>query len=152
MSISRSLADHRCVNVACPAKLREMLIYFASRGGINRAGMGESLVYQPADADLGGDMPEKCPSCGSEIVRPPGEADHRCVNVACPAKLREMLIYFASRGVMNIEGMGESLVNQLADTDLVGDISDIYKLTKDKLLTLERMGEKSAQNVLDGIE
>jgi DNA ligase (NAD+) len=97
-------------------------------------------------------MPQKCPSCGSEIVRTPGEADHRCVNVACPAKLREMLIYFASRGVMNIEGMGESLVDHLADSGLVRDISDIYKLDKEKLLTLDRMGEKSAQNILDGIE
>ncbi len=97
-------------------------------------------------------MPEKCPSCGSEIVRTVGEADHRCVNVACPAKLREMLIYFASRGVMNIEGMGESLVHQLADSGLVRDISDIYKLNKEKLLSLERMGDKSAQNILAGID
>jgi DNA ligase (NAD+) len=97
-------------------------------------------------------MPEKCPSCGSEIVRTQGEADHRCVNVACPAKLREALIYFSSRGVMNIEGMGESLVNQLADTGLVRDISDIYKLTKEKLLSLDRIGEKSAQNILDQID
>lgn len=97
-------------------------------------------------------MPEKCPECGGHVVRAEGEADHRCVNVSCPAKLRESILHFASRGVMNIEGMGDALVNQLADRKLVGNIADIYQLTKDDLLKLERMGEKSAQNVLDEIE
>jgi DNA ligase (NAD+) len=97
-------------------------------------------------------MPERCPVCNGHIVRIEGEADHRCVNAACPAKLRESILHFASRGVMNIEGMGEALVNQLADRKLVRDIGDIYSLTKKDLLTLERMGEKSAQNVLDEIE
>src|SRR5205085_11297215 len=77
-----------------------------------------------------------------------GEADHRCVNANCPAKLRESLLHWASRGVMNIEGMGDALVDQLADRGLVKDVADIYRLTKDQLLSLERMGEKSAQNVL----
>jgi DNA ligase (NAD+) len=97
-------------------------------------------------------MPEKCPECGGHVVRAEGEADHRCVNVSCPAKTRESILHFASRGVMNIEGMGEALVNQLADKGLVRDIADVYQLTKDKLLQLERMGEKSAQNVLNEIE
>src|SRR5215469_1696183 len=81
------------------------------------------------------EFPAHCPECGGKIVRAEGEADHRCVNAKCPAKLRESLLHFASRHVMNIEGMGESLVNQLADNGLVKDISDIYSLTEDKLLS-----------------
>ena len=97
-------------------------------------------------------MPERCPVCGGHVVRAEGEADHRCVNANCPAKLRESIRHFASRGVMNIEGMGDALVNQLVETGLVKDVADIYKLTEEKLLTLERMGKKSAQNILDEIE
>ncbi len=96
-------------------------------------------------------MPERCPICGGHVVRVEGEADHRCVNVNCPAKLRESIRHFASRGVMNIEGMGDALVEQLATRGLVKNIADIYQLNENKLLTLERMGKKSAQNVLDEI-
>ena len=97
-------------------------------------------------------MPEKCPICGTKVVRTEGEVDHRCVNANCPAKLRETILHFASRHVMNIEGMGDALVNQLTDRGLIKNVSDIYKLTKTDLLQLERMGEKSAQNVLDEIK
>jgi DNA ligase (NAD+) len=97
-------------------------------------------------------MPEKCPECGGKVVRDEGEADHRCVNANCPAKLRESIRHFAARSIMNIEGMGDVLVNQLCDRGLVRNVADIYKLTKDDLLQLERMGEKSAQNILDEIE
>ena len=97
-------------------------------------------------------MPEKCPVCGGQVVRTEGEADHRCVNANCPAKLRETILHFASRGVMNIDGMGDALVTQLTDRRLVKNVADIYKLTKEDLLGLERMGDKSAQNVLDEIE
>ena len=97
-------------------------------------------------------MPEKCPVCGTHVVRTEGEVDHRCVNANCPAKLRETILHFASRGVMNIDGMGEALVNQLTDGGLVKNVADIYKITRADLLSLERMGEKSAQNVLDQIE
>ncbi len=97
-------------------------------------------------------MPEKCPVCGTKVVRTEGEVDYRCVNANCPAKVRETILHFASRGVMNIDGMGEALVNQLSDRGLVKNVADIYKLTKADLLSLERMGEKSAQNVLDEIE
>jgi DNA ligase (NAD+) len=93
-------------------------------------------------------MPEKCPECGGRVVRAEGEADHRCVNANCPAKLRESVLHFAARSVMNIEGMGEALVNQLADRGLVRSIADIYELSEEKLLQLERMGKKSAENVL----
>lgn len=97
-------------------------------------------------------MPEHCPVCGGHVVRAEGEADHRCVNQKCPAKLRETILHFASRGVMNIDGMGDALVNQLTERGLVKDVADIYKLTKDKLLSLERMGDKSAENILREIE
>ncbi len=97
-------------------------------------------------------VPEECPVCGTKVVRTEGEVDYFCVNANCPAKLRETILHFASRGVMNIDGMGEALVNQLTDRGLVKNVADIYKLTKDDLLSLERMGEKSAQNVLDEIE
>ncbi|HLW54818.1 MAG TPA: NAD-dependent DNA ligase LigA [Candidatus Angelobacter sp.] len=97
-------------------------------------------------------MPERCPECGGHVVRTEGEADHRCVNANCPAKLRESILHFAARSVMNIEGMGEAMVNQLVEAGLVKDISDIYGLSKHKLLTLERVGEKSAENLLDEID
>jgi DNA ligase (NAD+) len=97
-------------------------------------------------------MPETCPVCGGKVVRTPGEADHRCVNVNCPAKLRESILHFAARSVMNIDGMGDALVNQLTERRLVNNVADIYRITKDDLLKLERMGDKSAQNVLNEIE
>ncbi len=98
------------------------------------------------------EFPTHCPECGGKVVRAEGEADHRCVNAKCPAKLRESLLHFASRGVMNIEGMGESLVNQLADRGLVKDVADIYSIDEAKLLSLERIGKKSADNLLREIE
>jgi DNA ligase (NAD+) len=97
-------------------------------------------------------MPGNCPVCGTKVVRTPGEVDYRCVNANCPAKLRETILHFASRGVMNIDGMGDALVTQLTERGLVNNVADIYKLTKDDLLSLERMGDKSAQNVLDEIK
>ena len=99
-------------------------------------------------------MPTVCPECGGHVVRAEGEVNHFCVNVNCPAKLRESLLHFASRKVMNIEGMGEALVDQLLSAGLVHDVADIYSLKKkeDALLQLERMGKKSAENVLGQIE
>jgi DNA ligase (NAD+) len=97
-------------------------------------------------------MPATCPVCHGHVVRAEGEADFRCVNANCPAKLRETILHFASRGVMNIEGMGEALVDQLVERGLVKDVADIYGLSKQNLLSLERMGDKSAQNVLNEIE
>jgi DNA ligase (NAD+) len=97
-------------------------------------------------------MPEHCPVCGGNVVRTPGEVDHRCVNANCPAKLQGTILHFASRHVMNIDGLGDALVNQLTERGLVKNVADLYKLTKDDLLKLERMGEKSAENVLAEIE
>jgi DNA ligase (NAD+) len=97
-------------------------------------------------------MPATCPVCGGHVVRTEGEVDFRCVNANCPAKLRETILHFAARSVMNIDGLGDALVNQLVDRGLVKDVADLYRLAKDDLLQLERMGDKSAQNVLDEIE
>jgi DNA ligase (NAD+) len=97
-------------------------------------------------------MPEHCPVCGGNVVRTEGEADHRCVNANCPAKLQGTILHFASRHVMNIDGLGEALVNQLNAAGLVKNVADLYRLTKDDLLKLERMGDKSAENVLGEIE
>ena len=97
-------------------------------------------------------MPEHCPVCGGNVVRTEGEADHHCVNANCPAKLQGTILHFASRHVMNIDGLGEALVNQLAERGLVKNVADLYRVTKDDLLKLERMGEKSADNVLGEIE
>jgi DNA ligase (NAD+) len=98
------------------------------------------------------EAPEKCPVCGTKVVRTEGEVDYRCVNANCPAKLLGTILHFASRGVMNIDGMGEALVTQLTERGMVKNVADIYKLTKADLLSLERFADKSAQNILDEIE
>src|SRR5215831_421623 len=98
------------------------------------------------------EAPEKCPVCGTKVVRTEGEVDYRCVNANCPAKLVGTILHFASRGVMNIDGMGESLVAQLIERGLVKNVADIYDLTKKDLLTLERFADKSAQNIIDEID
>jgi DNA ligase (NAD+) len=97
-------------------------------------------------------MPAQCPVCGGDVVREPGEAASRCINTNCPARLRESVLHFASRGVMDIDGMGDALVDQLVERGLVRGVSDLYKLTIGDLLQLERMGQKSAEKVLANIE
>jgi DNA ligase (NAD+) len=97
-------------------------------------------------------FPSKCPECGSAVVRAEGEVDFRCVNADCPAKLRETLLHFASRGVMNIEGLGEAVVQQLLDRKLVRSVVGLYSLKKWDLLALDRFAEKSADTLLQEIE
>jgi DNA ligase (NAD+) len=96
--------------------------------------------------------PSECPVCGAEIKRTEGEADYRCVNVDCPARMSESLLHFASRGVMNIEGLGDAVVAQLLERKLVRGIADIYSLDEAKLLSLERIGKKTADALLGEIE
>jgi DNA ligase (NAD+) len=96
-------------------------------------------------------LPSKCPECGTAVVRPEGEAVTRCPNAACPAQVLGKLIHFASRGAMDIEGLGGKLVEQLVEKELVKTAADFYQLTVDDLIPLERMAEKSAQNVIDAI-
>src|ERR1700756_41161 len=96
-------------------------------------------------------MPAKCPECGSAIHKAEGEVAYRCVNAACPAKRKESLLHFAGRHAMDIDGLGEKIVDQLVDKGLVKDVADLYSLKLDQLANLERMAEKSAQNLLDEI-
>lgn len=97
-------------------------------------------------------MPTKCPECHSTVVRDPEMVAIRCVNSSCPAQIRRKLEHFASRGAMDIEGLGEMMVAQLTSRGLVHSVSDIYLLDAEKLRTLERMGEKSIANLLAGID
>jgi DNA ligase (NAD+) len=97
-------------------------------------------------------MPKHCPECGSAIHHVEGEVAYRCVNAACPAKRKESLLHFAGRHAMNIDGLGEKIVDQLVDKGLVKDFADLYSLKLEDLAALERMAEKSAQNLLDEIE
>ncbi|MBC5636297.1 NAD-dependent DNA ligase LigA [Ornithinibacillus sp. BX22] len=97
-------------------------------------------------------MPEKCPACGSELVRLEEEVALRCINPNCPAQLQEGLIHFVSRNAMNIDGLGEKVINQLFREGLIHTIADLYRLEREELLKLERMGEKSVDNLLSAIE
>ena len=97
-------------------------------------------------------MPSKCPVCGGKVVREEGEAASRCINTNCSARLKESILHFASRGVMNIDGVGEALVDQLVDRGMVASVADLYDLTEEKLMALERMGKKSAANIVRNIE
>jgi DNA ligase (NAD+) len=97
-------------------------------------------------------FPSKCPVCGSPVERDEGGVYIRCTGLTCPAQLKERLRFYAHRNAMDIEGLGEAIIDQLVDTNLVGSIPDLYSLTMDQLIDLERMGKKSAQNLLDGIE
>jgi DNA ligase (NAD+) len=98
------------------------------------------------------EFPANCPECGNPVVRAEGEVDWRCVNADCPAKLRESLLHFGSRGVMNIEGLGDAAVQQLLDRGLVRSVADLYSLTEEQLVGLERFAEKSARTLLAEIE
>jgi DNA ligase (NAD+) len=97
-------------------------------------------------------MPKHCPVCGGDIVREPGEAASRCINTNCPARLKESVRHFAARGVMDIDGMGDVLVDQLVTRGLVKSVADIYDLTVGQLLELERMGQKSAEKIRHNID
>jgi DNA ligase (NAD+) len=97
-------------------------------------------------------MPDSCPVCGSKVERAEGEAVHRCTGLACPAQIKENLAHFASKGAMDIDGLGYKLLEQMVDKKLIEDQADLYLLTKDDLMKMDRMGEKLAQNLLKAIE
>lgn len=96
-------------------------------------------------------MPVQCPVCNEPVVRPPGEAIRRCININCPAQIKGSIEHFASKRAMDIDGLGTKLVEQLVDKKVIRDVSDLYYLQKDDLVSLERMAERSAQNILDAI-
>jgi DNA ligase (NAD+) len=115
-----------------------------------------AVVGVRTDLRTGGEkkfrMPKNCPECGSLVVKDEGQVAVRCVNSQCPAQLRRRIEHFASRGAMDIEGLGEAMVGQLVEHKLLGDVSDIYALNAGALSELERMGEKSVSNLLEAIE
>ncbi|KGX90227.1 DNA ligase LigA [Pontibacillus halophilus JSM 076056 = DSM 19796] len=137
--------------------IREKDIRIGDTVVIKKAGDIIPEVVRVVDEERTGEeeeffMPEHCPECGTELVRLEEEVALRCMNPNCPAQLREALIHFVSRNAMNIDGLGEKVIAQLFLNDLVHDISDLYKLQKDQLLELDRMGEKSATKLLQAIE
>ena len=110
------------------------------------------LVERRTDEQKEFSMPTHCPECDSELVRLEGEVALRCINPKCPAQIREGLIHFVSRTAMNIDGCGEKVISQLFRENLIEDVADLYKLTFEQLIGLERMGEKSVTKLLDAIE
>jgi DNA ligase (NAD+) len=97
-------------------------------------------------------MPQACPVCGSSVVRIEGEAATRCINSICPAQVKERIKHFASKGAFDIDGLGDKLVDQLVDKSLVSSFADLFRLNAETLAALDRMGTKSAQNLIDAIE
>ncbi|MBW1962374.1 MAG: NAD-dependent DNA ligase LigA [Deltaproteobacteria bacterium] len=97
-------------------------------------------------------MPEVCPVCGSKAERPEGEAIYRCTGIACPAQIKENLVHFASKGAMNIDGIGHKFLEQMVDKKLISDPADLYFLKKEDLMKLDRMGDKLAENMLNAID
>jgi DNA ligase (NAD+) len=97
-------------------------------------------------------MPRECPVCGGRVVREEGEAVTRCINVDCPARLKESIRHFASRGVMNIDGLGDALIDQMVDRGMLKGVADLFSLTTEQIASLDRMGPKSASNVIKNIE
>ena len=124
---------------------------------VERAGDVIPYVVQVLTAQRDGSekrfvMPEHCPVCGSAVFREEDQAAYRCIGIACPAKLKESLKFFGSRGALDIEGLGGKLIDQLVDRGLVRDIADLYSLNKEQLIGLERMADKSAQNLLNALD
>jgi DNA ligase (NAD+) len=109
-------------------------------------------VVKPGEHRRKFQMPRHCPVCGGEVVRAEGEAASRCINTNCPARLKESILHFAARGVMDIDGLGDALVNQLVDKGLVRSVADLYRLTPELLVELERMGKKSAEKLIANID
>lgn len=104
---------------------------------------GEEIIFE---------MPHKCPVCGESTVRLDGEAAVKCINMSCPAQIRRGIIHFVSRDAMNIDGLGESIITLLLEQNLIKDVSDLYYLKKEDVVNLERMGEKSATNLINALE
>ncbi len=124
--------------------------------GVERAGEVIPQVVKPVEGRRTGQervfaMPRRCPVCQTEVVRLPSEAMHYCVNTSCPAQFFELLKHFVGRGMMDIDGLGESLAQALIDAGLVADVADLYSMTREQMQSLERMGERSSQNLVGAI-
>lgn len=137
--------------------IKEKDLHIGDRVVIKKAGdvipaVVSALASERSGKEQAIEFPTHCPACGSELIRLEGEADHRCVNPECPAQLLEGLIHFVSRQAMNIDGLGEKVITQLHEAGLVHNVADLYRLNRDDLLGLERMGETSVTNLLSAIE
>ncbi|MCT4785947.1 NAD-dependent DNA ligase LigA [Exiguobacterium aestuarii] len=137
--------------------IKEKDLHIGDRVVIKKAGdvipaVVSALASERSGEERAIEFPTHCPACGSELIRLEGEADHRCVNPECPAQLLEGLIHFVSRQAMNIDGLGEKVITQLHEAGLVHNVADLYRLNRDDLLGLERMGETSVTNLLSAIE
>jgi DNA ligase (NAD+) len=124
---------------------------------IRRAGDVIPEVVKVVKSKRNGDekefkMPVKCPVCGQPATRLEGEAYYRCTNIACPAQVKERIIHFASKSGVDIDGLGDKLIEQMVEKDLINTPADLYALKKDDVLGLERMADKSAQNIIDAID
>lgn len=124
---------------------------------VTRAGDVIPEVVRVIDKDRPGRqapfrMPERCPVCNEEVIRPPGEAIRRCVNINCPAQIKGSIEHFASKRAMDIDGLGTKLVEQLVDRGIIRDVSDLYYIRKETLAGMERMADKSAGNIIDAIK
>ncbi len=133
-------------------QVNEKGVYVGATVTIQRAGDVIPEVVSVRDPRPGWRMPERCPVCGSEVVREEPYVAHRCINPFCPAQRLERLRHFAARGAMDIDGMGTSTIQQLLDRDLVREPADLYGLELDQLKELERFADKSAQNLYDRIQ
>lgn len=132
--------------------IRDGDVVLIEKGGDIIPKVVKPIVSERPDGTKPWKMPELCPFCQSRLVKPEEEVVWRCENASCPARIRRGLLHFASRHAMNIEGLGESLVDQLVTTGLVQDFADLYQLKVDKLAALDRMGKKSAANLVAEIE
>jgi len=112
----------------------------------------KSLPEKRTGAEIVFEMPGECPACGSPVYRLEGEAAHRCLNISCPSRQREAIIHFVSRDAMNIEGLGPAVIAQLLDNGLINDAADLYYLQAEALTKLDRMGQKSVQNLLEALQ
>ncbi len=126
------------------------LVIIEKGGDVIPKVVGPVVAERPEDARPW-EMPRECPACGSRLARPEDEVVWRCLNASCPARLRRSLLHFAARRAMNIEGLGEALVDQLVDRGLVADVADLYALQADQVAGLDRMGQKSALKLLGQI-
>jgi DNA ligase (NAD+) len=141
----------RNVTMHNEAQVNEKGVYVGARVTIHRAGDVIPEIVSVKDPRPGWKMPAKCPVCGGEVVREEPYIAHRCINPFCGAQRLERLRHFASRGAMNIEGLGYATLTQVIDRGVVEDPSDLYRMTKDKVVELEGFADKSAQNLIDRI-
>jgi DNA ligase (NAD+) len=132
--------------------LREGDLVIIEKGGDIIPKVVEVIIEERADGAAPFEMPKECPACGCPISRPEGEVVSRCENPSCPPQIRQRLRHFACRGALDVEGLGTSLIDQLVAQNMVHTIADLYRLEKDQVAGLERMGEKSAENLMAGLQ